>query len=187
MRRPAILLVPVFLVTLLAGLVRPAAAQSLADVSRREEERRKQSKEGKVYTNKDLHPVSAVPAPPPAATGETVAAAKEGGQAADAKPADSKPAGQKDEAFWRGRMKELRTELDRNKTYLDALQSRVNALNTDFVNRDDPAQQAVIGADRQKALDELGRLKSTMAQTEKAIADLQEEARRANVPVGWLR
>jgi hypothetical protein len=186
MRRPAFLLVLSFLVTPLAGLVEPAAAQTLADVSRREEERRKQSKEGKVYTNKDLHPVSAVPAPPPAA-GDTAAAAKEGGQTADAKPAEPKPAGQKDEAFWRGRMKELRTELDRNKTYLEALQSRVNALNTDFVNRDDPAQQAVIGADRQKALDELGRLKSTMAQTEKAISDLQDEARRANVPAGWLR
>ena len=35
------------------------------------------------------------------------------------------------------------------------MQTRINALTTDFVNRDDPAQRAVIEHDRQKALAEL--------------------------------
>ena len=38
---------------------------------------------------------------------------------------------------------------------LEALQSRVNALSTDFVNRDDPFQRAKIAEDRQKALSEM--------------------------------
>ena len=66
------------------------------------------------------------------------------------------------------------------------MQSRVNALTADFSARDDPAQR-VIGRDRQKAIDELNRLKLAIQHTRKAIADLEEEARRAAVPPGWLR
>ena len=58
---------------------------------------------------------------------------------------------------------------------------------TDFVNRDDPAQRAVLASDRQKAIGELDRLKKQIEADKKAIADLEEEARRANVPPGWLR
>ena len=84
-------------------------------------------------------------------------------------------------------MKELQTQLQRDQTYVDALQTRVNSLATDFVNRDDPAQRAVLASERQKALGELDRLKKQIEATKKAIADLEEEARRANVPPGWLR
>jgi hypothetical protein len=84
-------------------------------------------------------------------------------------------------------MNELRLQLEREQTYVEALQSRVNALSADFVNRDDPAQRAVIAADRQKAVAELERLKGRIELGKKAIADLEEEARRANVPPGWLR
>jgi len=93
----------------------------------------------------------------------------------------------KDKSHWSGRMKELQTQLERDQTYADALQSRINQLSTDFVGRDDPAQRAVIARDKQKALDELNRLKQTIATDKKAISDLEDEARRAGVPPGWLR
>ena len=48
-------------------------------------------------------------------------------------------------------------------------------------------QQAKRCDDRQKAIDELNRLTKQIADDKKAIADLQEEARRAGVPPGWLR
>ena len=67
------------------------------------------------------------------------------------------------------------------------MQSRINALTADFTARDDPAQRAAIAGDRQKALDELARLKKAIVDGKKAIADLEEEARRASVPPGWLR
>ena len=67
------------------------------------------------------------------------------------------------------------------------MQSRINALTTDFVNRDDPAQRAVIADDRQKAIAELERLARANVDGTKAIADIEEEARRAGVPPGWLR
>jgi hypothetical protein len=71
--------------------------------------------------------------------------------------------------------------------FAEALQSRVNGLTADFTARDDPAQRAVVANDRQKALAELDRVKNDIVQQTKAIADIQEEARRAGVPPGWLR
>jgi hypothetical protein len=185
------------------------AAQSLADVAKKEEERRKQvtaASPGKVYTNKDLSavpPSSTLPAPsdaggaadataskepPKAADGKAADGTAADGKAADGKAADGKESGdKKDQAYWSGRMKGAREAIDRDQTLADAMQSRINALATDFVNRDDPAQRSVIERDRQRALTELDRLKKQIVADRKAVADLEEEARRAGVPPGWLR
>jgi hypothetical protein len=176
----------VLLVSALA--VGAVAAQSLGDVARQEEERRKSVKAPpKVYTNKDLGSGAlATVAPAEPAPGTTPAPAAPGAAAKPDAPAQA-PAVVKDQKYWSSRMKELQTQLERDQTYLDALQSRINALTTDFVNRDDPAQRAIIGRDRDKATAELARLQESLVKTKKAIADLEEEARRANVPPGWLR
>jgi hypothetical protein len=71
--------------------------------------------------------------------------------------------------------------------FREALQTRINSLMTDFVNQDDPARRAVIGAQRQEALAEFDRLKQEITDGQKAIAAIQEEARRANAPPGWMR
>ena len=170
----------------------PLRAQSLAEVAKKEEERRKGVPEpAKVYTNKDL---TAVPGGTPAASVPAPAAdAGAAPQAADSAPKDGdaskdKPAGQvKDQAYWAKRLKTLQEKLEREQTYVEAIQTRVNALSTDFVNRDDPIQRAGIERDRQKAMAEMDRLKKSVEDTKKGIADLEEEARRAGVPPGWLR
>ena len=169
----------------------PLRAQSLAELAKKEEERRKGVPEpAKVYTNKDL---TAVPGGTPAASIPAAPAADAGAApAAASAPADgdaaSKPAGQvKDQAYWSKRLKTLQEKLDREQTYVEAIQTRVNALSTDFVNRDDPIQRAGIERDRQKAMAEMDRLKKSVEDTKKGIADLEEEARRAGVPPGWLR
>ena len=66
-------------------------------------------------------------------------------------------------------------------------QNRIDSLTTDFVNRDDPAQQSQIRADREKALAELDRVKKVVEEDRRAIPELEEEARREGVPAGWLR
>jgi len=190
--------VTVFVLTLLA--VSPAWAQSLGDVARKEEARRKTVKAtGKVYTNDTLRkePESAppsTPAPPPSSAPAAAKPASSGspGQAqshaGEAQPTAPQPEQKKkDEAYWRGRITEARQNLARSQVFHDALQSRINALTTDFVARDDPAQRRVIEADRLKALAELDRVTKEIAQSKKAIADIEEEARRAAVPPGWLR
>jgi hypothetical protein len=159
-------------------------AQSLADVARKEEARRQSIKEpAKTWTNKDLGSggdVVVPPTPPPDAATSSSATAAE-----PTEPKSKEPV--KDQAYWAGRMKGLRTQLDRDETLLGALESRINALNTDFVSRDDPAQRSQIDINRKKALAEQASLKQQVDTDKKAIADLEEEARRANVPAGWLR
>jgi len=190
---------------LLAALALPAHtlyAQSLADVSRKEEARRKAVKTpAKVYTNKDLKS-----APP--ATGTTTetdvtdassaATATDPGETAKPAAGEAKPEGEaaapagpivggKDQAYWGGRAKDLQAQLDRDKTFAQALQSRINALTTDFENRSDPAQRAIVEQDRNKALADLERVNQAVQNDQKAISDFEEEARRAAVPPGWLR
>jgi len=75
----------------------------------------------------------------------------------------------------------------RHEMFAEALQSRINALTTDVVNRDDPYQRAKLADDRQKALAELQRVTGEIEQAKKDIADIEEEARKAGVPPGWLR
>jgi hypothetical protein len=172
-------------------------AQSLADVAKKEEARRKTiPAAAKVYTNKDLN-AQAGDTPPPAAATPAKAGDAAGGDKVtkDKEPAgkDKEPAAKdkepaaKDKAYWSGRLKALQDQVDRDEAYALAMQTRVNSLTADFVNRDDPAQRTVIERDRQKALADLGRLKQSVADGKKAIGALEEDARRAGVPPGWLR
>ena len=165
-----------------------ASAQSLADVARQEEARRKGvAGTGKVYTNEALKPepppspgsippATPAPATPPAAPG------------AD-KPADPAAPGAtpKTEAEWKKRIADERDALSRAQTFAEALQSRINVLSADFVNVDDPAKRDVVAADRQRALSELDKVKTEIQAHQKKITDIQTEARKAGVPAGWVR
>jgi hypothetical protein len=185
---------PAVLVALLLTIARPTVAQTLGDVARQEAERRKAvGAAGKVYTNENLRPEppsAATPAAPPstpaAAAPGSPAASTAGGQADATAPQAAEPAPMTEDA-WRKRVAGVRDALSRAQTFAEALQTRVNALTTDFVNRDDPAQRNAISAERQKVLAEMERVKREIADHQKAIADLQDEARRAGVPAGWVR
>ena len=184
---------PVGLVLLMAvAFAAPARAQSLADVAKKEEDRRKTvPAPSKVYTNKDLAPVPAGAPPPPAASAapsspDTGKSATDDGKATSSKDAAEK-APIKDQAYWAGKLKTLQEKLARDQDYADAMQTRINSLTTDFVNRDDPAQRAVIETNRNKSIAELARLTKSVVDDKKALADFLEEARRAGIPPGWLR
>jgi hypothetical protein len=182
-------------------------AQSLGDVARKEAERRKTVQApGKTYTNDQLkaEPPSTATAPstagsstapaaapakpaagaPGAAPGKGDAQQAQGTPATGQAPSSSAP---KDEAGWRAKVQSTRDALSRAQIFAEALQSRINGLSTDFTARDDPAQRAAVAADRQKSLDELERVKKEIQQHTKALADIQDEGRRAGVPAGWLR
>jgi DNA repair exonuclease SbcCD ATPase subunit len=110
------------------------------------------------------------------------------GKPADAQTPQPAPTDEKKtEAYWKQRLQAERDALSRAQIFAEALQSRINALTTDFAARSDPAQRDVIASDRQKALAELDRVKKEIQGHQKAITDIQEEARRAGVPAGWVR
>ncbi len=179
-----------------------ARAQSLGDIARKEAERRKAAPAAtKTYTNEDLKKL-----PPNSDDAKAVDAVKAGdAKAADAlkagevgKPADGKatdvkpdavvpgePA--KDEKFWRARIQAVREDIRRNEMFKEALQTRINSLTNDFAARDDPYQRAQIADDRQKALAEMNRIGEDIEKAKKSITEIEEEARKAGVPPGWIR
>ena len=197
-----------FLVALsvIATAPETAAAQSLAEVAKQEEARRKAVKvPGKVYTNSDLKPdpsntstpqrpgdIATVLTPPaqleppaglPMAAG-TLPGGKVESTGTGLKPV---PGPDEGEAHWRALITGARAAVERSKLLADALQSRLNALATDLVNRDDPAQRAQLELERQRALAELARMKTEIAEQTKSIAEIEEDARKAGIPPGWLR
>lgn len=183
-------LLSLLLVALFAAGVSPAAGQSLAALARKEEARRKQIKQAsRVITNKDLRPTTGAPMPPPPPAAPAADAPAKPGDAA--RPGDAADDEEQkradDEKTWRTRMSDARLALERSQMYADALQSKINALWTDFTARDDPAQRAKLEIERHRAIAEQERVKGEIEAQKKAIADLEEEARRAGVPPGWLR
>lgn len=184
----------------------PVAAQSLADVARAEEARRKAVKgQAKVYTNDTLRGADGGAAPPPPTPASAPSPATPSAPATAGTPAPggvsqpgtspgSKPAAPpaaagtaKDEKYWRDRLAGARDALSRSQTFADALQSQINALYTEFVNMDDPLRRSAIEQKRLAAIAEQDRVKADIVKQTKAIADIEDEARRANVPAGWLR
>lgn len=186
----------------------PLAAQSLADVAKQEQDRRSTVKSSgketqKTFTNKDLPHVT----PPPqvvssgdgkdtpaadadadkAPSGTEASAGSDDKKGAGASKDEKKDGTAKDQAYWNGRITAARQQLDKDITFAAAMQSRINALTTDFVNRDDAAQRSVIANDRDRALTELKGLEKAIEKDKEAIAAIEEEARKASVPAGWLR
>jgi len=177
---------PTAVLWLLTWLASPPA--SLGEAALRETIRRQATvKSTATLTNlgRELEPppaaaVSGMPPPPEAAP---PAAGAPGSPTQPAQPADPGH----DEQWWRARANNSRLAVDKDNLLIDALQSRINALQADVVNIDDPVQQGKARQNLGKALGELDNMKQKRDTDLKAIAALQEEARRLNVPPGWIR
>jgi DNA repair exonuclease SbcCD ATPase subunit len=170
---------------ILVAVAGTAGAQSLADVARKEETRRKDVKKpSRVITNKDLKASDNVaPPPPPQGQAPAPAPADNADKTDDGQP----KAEASDEQAWRQKMTDARTALERSEMHLEALQNRIDGLWAQFTAHDNYVERERIEADRKKALAEYDRVKAEIEDHKKAITDLEEQARRANVPPGWLR
>ncbi|HEY3886216.1 MAG TPA: hypothetical protein VGL62_13455 [Vicinamibacterales bacterium] len=184
-----------------ASTAAPAGqSPSLEQLAKDEAARRKAAEANgtapkKVYTNDDLKPAP----PPPNAAGAAGDQAKSADTAADAqkanpkdaqsgeKTADDKTPSEQTPKYWHDRMQQAQDDLQHNQMYAEALQSRINGLAADFAARDDPNQRAQIADDRQKALAELNRVHDEIDKGKQRIADIEEDARKANIPAGWIR
>ena len=172
-----------------AALLAPQSAHasqspSLGELALKEQARRKALKgTGKVLTNDDVPRAAAPPWPPQGTPAlEPRAAVKD-----EPRKPDEPAASVRDEAWWKQRISQVREELRRNEMFADALQTRINSLTNDFTMRDDPHQRAVVAEQRSKAILELDRVKADLELNRKKIDEIEEEARRAGVPPGWLR
>lgn len=161
---------------------------SLAEVARKEEARRKTAKKATmVFTNANLAtvdaPISTVSSAPMVSSNTSAGTTEPtipGGKAESLPPKG-------DQAFWQGRISQARTNLTRTQMFADSLQTKINSLRTDFTNRDNRVEREKIQQDLNTALAELERLKKELDTQQKAITAIEDEARRAGVPSGWLR
>ena len=163
----------------------PSAGQSLADVARKTEAARTATPArtpAKVYTNKDLPAAAQVPTP----SASNEAAAPRPGPPATP-PADKVSSGDKDEAYWRDRMQPLRERLGSARARADDTKRRAEAL---MRAADKCFAVGIVCADYTESLrltDEHKALAADVARAEQDVAALQEEARLAGVPAGWVR
>ncbi len=184
-------LITIAVTVVVASMPATVAAQasstvSLAEIARKEEARRKTARKAtKVFTNANLSGDGGVPSRP-AASQEVAGAPDEPTIPLSPEPPPD-PGEAKDQAYWQKRISDARTTLTRTQTFADAMQSKINALRTDFTSRDDRVAREKIQVDLNNALAELDRLRKEMDVQTKAIAAIEDEARRANVPSGWLR
>ena len=162
-----------------------ASAQSLADVAKAEEARRKSVKPGaKVYTNEDLGGTLPASAAAPAAA----ASASNNAKPADAKPKEQKAVDPtKTEKYWKDRASAIQETLSRLKLLQDALQTQVSGLNAEYLSMDDPGHRGLLETRMHRATLELQRVQQDIEKQTKAVADLHEEARKSGIAAGWVR
>jgi hypothetical protein len=165
-----------------------AGAQGLGDASAKENQRRQQSKapKAKTYTQEEL------PTLPPTAnegalpSGDAGAQPPGPGLTAGTTPAsapDEETTRAREEDRWRSRVAAARARVDKARRQHQALAAMNLVPGYEYV---DAQGRTVIGS-----VEQLQHMTATakgeLDAAEKALDDVLEEARRANVPPGWLR
>jgi hypothetical protein len=181
---------------LLAGAA--AQAQSLADVARQEQERRKTIAEpARVYTEADVQknaPLTTAAARPqaasPAASGDaaTPPASADGGKAADAAAAGAKDqAPPRDEAAWRGKLDQARDDLARSRRLLSAMEQQLVSLGIQSASAQITGQKGPDESRQQESAREVERLRADVQKYSEALSKLEGDARASGIPPGWVR
>ena len=167
----------------------PAPAQSVADLARRERERRKELA-GKVYTNLDL-PTATAPAPTPATPAGEVKAGEAKPDEASAQQPAARPAGRtdnkgRDEKYWRGAFQAARDALRSAEDDVRIAELKVNDLNKQLMTQTSLYNREYrLAGDIEAAKTALDQSRLNVDRAKQKIADLEEELRRSNGLPGW--
>jgi len=160
----------------------PATGQSLAEIAAKEKKRRT-GHAAKTYSNRDLENMSKSPSPSPAE-----AEAEEKKTEAEPAPTDTASA---DEATWRARARGLREGVERAERRKADLQAELDTLSADIqpnpADLRDPSRLQKREAAKAELRQKIEDAQKALELAKKAVADLEEEARRQRVPPGWLR
>ena len=173
-----------------------ASAQTLADLAKKDSDRRKSVKHpAKVYTNDDVQDLK--PIMPMMENDGTGTKPIDPNATSTSKPDMDSPAkpgtgtgtpGVKsgEEAQWRSRMQAARDAVSRTQLQLEGMRNRAAQL-TAASAAANQEQRATFQKQQQDALQEFDRLRADLQKNQKALSDLEGEASRAGVPPGWLR
>jgi hypothetical protein len=140
----------------------------------------------------EIHPVLSAPAAPssPAPSAPSTPYTPPSAAAPPSTPAFAEPTfGGHNETWWKNEMHTIEARLESNLERLKAVEKQVAIADEDA----EKARYSTSGIFRAKedayhqAVNERSRLKAAIESDRFAVERLREEARRANVPPGWLR
>ncbi|MCI0420565.1 MAG: hypothetical protein L0387_41270 [Acidobacteria bacterium] len=157
----------------------PGACQSLADLAR--EERKKQQKAKKVYTNEDLSKYEGLRSPAPVPTAaEAVTSSGQSAKGAMSTPDDSS------ERAWSKRFIEAKARVQESKVQSEALQTKLNDLNLKLLRQSDVYdRENVYGPLIAQTKQQIEQNKSEAVAAQQALEDLREDLRKNGGPASW--
>jgi hypothetical protein len=183
-----------------------ASAQTLADIAKKDTDRRKEVKHpAKVYTNDDVQNVKPIlpmmendgngtkpmdPSSPNAsANASSSSAATSVGDDPSAPKTDAAPrpgvkAGE--EQQWRARMAAAHEAVSRTQLQLEGMRNHAAQMTAASAAASEE-QRGTFQKQQQDALQEYDKLRADLQKYQKALSELEAEAHRAGVPPGWLR
>jgi hypothetical protein len=181
------------LIALLAG-GKVIYSQSLAELAKKEKERRAQSQapiKVRVLSNSDVAKFQkgAVSTgtygqePAKSVTSTNLPEANAAPAAVAQEVADQA----KDEKYWRGRFKELTDGQKASENKFILAQLQLNELRNRFYRESDGFYRETIQKDIDLKIKELDRLEKESQGAQKQLEDFKKEARQKNVPPGWIR
>jgi hypothetical protein len=177
---------------LLVLLVSPvcAADQSMAEAARKARERReKNAKEGlrpKVYTEDDVPkapPLANDPGKTPASTGAGSPPPPAPSASAEEAPSSGATVSGQSESAWRGRVAEARRRIESARKEYEFWSGYTMVPGEILVDEKDRPVITTI----EQLQGKTAAAKKAWEAAEKALSNLEEQARQAGVPPGWLR
>ena len=185
---------------LVACAVTPVAGQSLAEIARKEAERRsKLPSSAPVYTNADVKPDPAgnSTAPAPLAAKPVAEATNDSAKPVAAEASAEVPSGseagvlvqprvKRDEQHWRERASLIRTRRDGLRADTAGLQTRIGTLTTEAASASG-AEAIAVREQLRQASQDLTRFETELRHMEQEWTNLLERARQEKVPPHWLQ
>ncbi len=187
---------------LLAALASFGYSQSLADLAKKEKERRDAVKAPtKVITDTEAakyrsNPSTTASAAPAAGTEKTEAGkadAPGAKPAAEAAAAKEKPVDEpvdfqgRPESYWKQTFADARQKVKDLENEANVLILRRNDLQNQFYRESDGYKQQTIQREIQKAIYEQDQNKDKLSKARDALADLEKEARKSGALPGWIK
>jgi len=189
------------ILVLLVAAPAVSRAQSLGEVAKREEEKQEKKKKSgkppakvKVYTDEDLKKarenesgaLTVLPENGNLESGTVSSSDDDEVVSGEGRPVGGR---RRTETYWRDRATRLRDAVTEADGKVKDLEARIAALRNDMnpVNTQDPNRLQTRDRELQEATDGLDAARRAADAARKALADLEEEARRAGAMPGWVR
>jgi hypothetical protein len=142
----------------------------------------------KVLTNDDLDKARQGDAAVSVLAGDGADPGSEGNPvtSSELEPADSIP---RDEATWRQRADAVRMRISQAEAEVTQGEQRLTELRNDLMPEDpmNPFRQQTRDAEIKAQTERLEAARAELAAARQSMSDLEDEARRASIPPGWLR